>query len=106
MGLDLIYVQAKSWQATVGGPEIHRFYGALHGRGASKGVFITTSTFSDGAREFAGLANPRVILVDGRQLVELMIEHNVGVQVRDIYEVKGLDLSYFASGEGPGSGDV
>lgn len=103
LGLDLIYVQAKSWQATVGSPDIHRFYGALHGKGASKGVFITTSDFSAEARAFASSATPRVILVTGRQLAELMIEHKVGVSVRRTYEVKGLDLSYFAGGEGDAS---
>lgn len=106
LGLDLIYVQAKSWQNTVGSPDIHRFYGALHGKGASKGVFITTSDFSSEARAFAGSATPRVILVNGRQLAQLMIEHKVGVRVRHTYEVKGLDLSYFASGDEEGSGDA
>lgn len=105
LGFDLIYVQAKSWQATVGSPDIHRFYGALHGKGASKGVFITTSDFSAEARNFAASASPRVILINGRQLAELMIEHKVGVSVRHSYEVKGVDPLYFAGGEAGSSSD-
>lgn len=104
LGLDLIYVQAKSWQNTVGRPEIQGFYGALHGKRATKGVFITTSTFSSEARQFAQNANPRIILVDGRQLAELMIDHGVGVTVQQTIELKGVNLDYFGAAEGPGSG--
>lgn len=100
LGLDLIYVQAKSWQETVGRPEIQRFFGALHGKRAGKGVFITTSKFSDGAREYAQGVTPRVILVDGRQLAQLMIDHNVGVTVQQTFEVKGVDRDYFGSEDG------
>jgi restriction system protein len=99
LGLDLIYVQAKSWQGTVGRPDIQKFFGALHGKRAGKGVFITTSQFSSEAREYAQGVTPRVILVDGRQLAELMIDHNVGVTVRQVFEVKGVNLDYFTAGE-------
>ncbi len=95
LGLDLIYVQAKFWANTVGRPEIQRFYGALHGQRATKGIFITTSTFSPEATEYADSVTPRVILIDGRQLAELMIEHGVGVSVQHAYEVKRVDLDYF-----------
>lgn len=95
LGLDLIYVQAKSWTNTVGRPDVQRFYGALQGRRASKGIFITTSGFSREAVEYAETVQPRVILVDGRALAELMIEHGVGVSVEHRYEVKRADLDYF-----------
>lgn len=99
LGLDLIYVQAKRWTNNVQRPDIQRFFGALHGQRATKGVFITTSDFSPQAREYADGVSPRVILVDGRQLAELMIDHNVGVTVEQTYKVKRLDLDYFLEGD-------
>jgi restriction system protein len=96
LGLDLIYVQAKRWTNVVGRPEIQRFFGALHGRRATKGVFITTSGFSREALEYAEGVSPRVILVHGQELAQLMIEHGVGVTVSRKYEIKRLDLDYFA----------
>jgi restriction system protein len=99
LGIDLIYVQAKKWANNVQRPDIQRFFGALHGQGATKGIFITTSDFSSHAREYATSVTPRVILVDGQQLAELMIDHGVGVSVEHAYEVKRLDLDYFASEE-------
>lgn len=97
LGLDLIYVQAKRWKNVVGRPEIQRFFGALHGQRATKGVFITTSSFSKEAMDYADGVTPRVILVDGRELAQLMIEHAVGVTVARRYEVKRLDLDYFVT---------
>jgi len=110
LGLDLIYVQAKRWTNTVGRPEIQQFVGALNGQRASKGVFITTSNFSREALGYADAANPRVILVDGKQLAELMIDHGVGVSVETTYRIRRVDLDYFGedgslettSAEGPG----
>jgi restriction system protein len=99
LGLDLIYVQAKKWANNVQRPDIQRFYGALHGQRATKGVFITTSDFSSQAREYAEDVSPRVILVDGQQLAELMIEHGVGVTVEHSYEVKRIDLDFFSEDE-------
>lgn len=99
LGLDLIYVQAKRWTKVVDRPEIQKFFGALHGQRATKGVFITTSNFSKGAIEFADGVTLRVILVDGQELAQLMIEHAVGVTVSRAYEVKRLDLDYFATEE-------
>lgn len=100
LGLELIYIQAKSWEKTIGRPEIQGFTGALQGKQASKGIFITTSKFSSEAREFVRSIPTRVILVDGRQLAELMIDHDVGVNTREIYELKEVDLSYFSPEEG------
>jgi restriction system protein len=96
LGLELIYVQAKSWEQTVRRPDVQGFIGALHGRQASKGVFITTSSFSPGAREYVETVQLRVKLIDGRELAELMIEHDVGVVTRDVYRLKGIDSSFFA----------
>lgn len=101
LGLDLIYVQAKKWANTVGRPDIQRFVGALHGQRATKGVFITTSTFSREASEYADSVSPRVILVDGPELAQLMIDHGVGVSVATRYEIKRIDLDYFGVEESP-----
>ncbi len=97
LGLDLIYVQAKRWKNVVGRPEIQKFFGALHGQRATKGVFITTSSFTKEAIEFADGVTPRIILVDGQELAQLMIEHAVGVTVSRAYELKRLDLDYFST---------
>ncbi len=96
LGLDLIYVQAKRWKNVVGRPEIQKFFGALHGQRATKGVFITTASFSKEALDYADGVTPRVILVDGKELAKLMIEHDVGVTVARGYEPKRVDLDYFA----------
>lgn len=99
LGLDLIYVQAKRWTNTVGRPEIQQFVGALNGQRASKGVFITTSTFSGDAIAYADAVNPRVILVNGKQLAELMIDHNVGVSIETTYRIRRVDVDYFGVDE-------
>ncbi len=103
LGLDQIYVQAKRWAParTVGRPEIQRFVGALHGQRASKGVFITTSSFSPEAIEFAVHVVPRVILIDGRELAQLMLDHGVGVSVETRIEIKRIDSDYFGSDWSP-----
>lgn len=98
LGLETIYIQAKRWAIdnTVGRPLIQAFVGSLMGVGAKKGVFITTSSFSRGAIEYANsMQNVRVILIDGQQLAQLMIEHNVGVSVEKIYIIKKIDENYF-----------
>jgi restriction system protein len=104
LGLDLIYVQAKRWQNPVGRPEIQRFFGALHGKRASKGIFITTSSFSSEAATYAESVTPRVILVDGKELARLMIEYGVGVTSSRRYEIKRIDLDYFAGDDEATSG--
>ncbi len=93
LGLEKVYVQAKRWQGTVGRPEVQAFYGALAGHRANKGVFITTSTFTSQAVEFAGSVE-RIVLVAGRRLAELMIDHEVGVASRPI-RVPKVDSDYF-----------
>lgn len=95
LGLDVIYIQAKRWEGTVGRPEIQKFAGALQGQRASKGVFITTSTYSREAIEYAAAVSPRIILLDGEQLSRLMAEHSVGASTIGIYELKRLDSDYF-----------
>jgi restriction system protein len=95
LGLDVIYLQAKRWEGSVGRPEIQKFVGALHGKRAKKDVFITTSTFSSDAREYVTHIDPRVVLIDGEQLSELMINWNVGVSPVAAYETKQIDSDYF-----------
>lgn len=97
LGLDRIYIQAKRWKDTVvGRPEIQKFIGALVGQGAKKGIFITTSTFSKEAISFLDKSNDmKIILIDGRQLAEYMVDFNVGVSVETVYEIKKIDSDYF-----------
>lgn len=96
LGLDLIYVQAKRWNtATVGRPEVQSFVGALNGKFAKKGIFITTSSFTKEAREYAQRLDYKVVLIDGWQLVKLMAEHNIGVSTVATYEIKKVDSDYF-----------
>lgn len=95
LGLDVIYIQAKRWEGSVGRPEIQKFAGALQGQRARKGVFITTSLFTKEAKEYASLIESKIILIDGEQLAKLMAEHNVGVSTVGMYEVKKLDSDYF-----------
>ncbi len=95
LGLDVIYIQAKRWEADVGRPEIQKFVGALAGNKANKGVFITSAGFSKGATEYASQVNHRVVLIDGQTLAELMIDHDLGVSTKDVYTVKRLDTDYF-----------
>ena len=95
LGLDTIYLQAKRWQNTVHRPEIDKFIGSLTRHRARKGVFITTSDFSDGAKQAVASLDMKVVLIDGQQLAELMIEHSLGVTRKDVYEVKQFDSDYF-----------
>lgn len=96
LGLDVIYLQAKRWSNTVHRPEIDKFIGALTRQRARKGVFITTSEFSEGARTAALGLDIKVVLIDGIELARLMVENNLGVSVKQVYEVKQLDSDYFA----------
>lgn len=97
LGLDVIYLQAKMWkiETSIGRPEIQKFVGALHGQRAKKGVFITTSSFSKGAIEYVKVIEPKVILIDGETLTNLMIEFNVGTATVESYQIKKIDLDYF-----------
>ena len=98
LGLDVIYIQAKRWESTVGRPELQRFAGALQGQRAKKGIFITTSSFTGEATAFAGSIDTRIILIDGARLVQLMVDHNVGVSSAGLYEIKKIDSDFFDEG--------
>lgn len=100
LGLDIIYIQAKRWQAgnTVGRPELHKFVGALAGQGAKKGIFITTSTFTKEARDYTPRNETKIVLIDGEELAQLMIDYNLGVSSQRTYEIKRLDGDYFDEG--------
>ena len=95
LGLDVIYVQAKRWEGTVGRPEIQKFAGALQGQRAGKGVFITTSGYSREALDYVNLISTKIILIDGDMLTALMVDHNVAVARTGIYELKKIDADYF-----------
>lgn len=95
LGLDIIYIQAKRWENTVTRPEIQKFVGALQGKRARKGIFITTSDFSQSAHEYVSAIENKIILIDGQQLSKLMIDFGVGVATDAIYELKRLDSDYF-----------
>ena len=95
LGLDIIYIQAKRWDSTVGRPEIQKFAGALQGQRAKKGIFLTTSNFSKEALEYVTRIDSKIILIDGDTLANLMIDHNVGVSTVALYEIKKIDTDYF-----------
>jgi restriction system protein len=95
LGLDVIYIQAKKWEATVGRPEIQKFAGALQGFRAKKGIFISTSDFSKEAEDYASRIDSKIVLIDGETLWNLMIDFGIGVSTIATYEVKKLDNDYF-----------
>jgi restriction system protein len=95
LGLDVVYIQAKKWQNTVTRPEIQKFAGALQGQRARKGIFITTSSFSDGARDYVSRIDSKIVLIDGEALAQFMIDYNVGVNPAASYDLKRIDLDYF-----------
>lgn len=95
LGLDIIYIQAKRWENTVGRPEIQKFAGALQGQRARKGIFITTASFSREAVDYASRIENKIVLIDGERLAQLMIDHNLGVSPISTYEVKRIDSDFF-----------
>ncbi len=95
LGLEVIYIQAKKWSSPVGRPEIQKFVGALHGKRAKKGVFITSSEFTREAWDYVAHLEPRVVLVDGKMMARLMIEYDVGVTTRTVYKLKSIDTDFF-----------
>lgn len=95
LGLDVIYIQAKKWENSVGRPEIQKFAGALQGQRAKKGIFITTSTFTKDAQDFAARIDSKITLVDGASICQLMIDYGVGVNPVATFELKRLDSDYF-----------
>lgn len=96
LGLDVIYLQAKRWEGTVGRPEVQKFVGALHGKRAKKGVFISTGKFSDDSKKYVETIDPKVILIDGRTLAELMIDFSLGTTTSGSFEIKRIDSDYYA----------
>lgn len=97
LGLDIIYIQAKRWQpgSVVGRPELHKFVGALAGQGAKKGIFITTSSFTKDAIEYVPKNETKIVLIDGEQLAQYMIDFDLGVSQVNKYEIKRIDNDYF-----------
>ncbi len=95
LGLDTIYIQAKRWQGVVGRPEIQKFVGALQGQRARKGIFITTSDFSKEAAQYASSIDCKVVLMDGEQLAQWMIDLDLGVAKTASYDIKKIDIDYF-----------
>jgi restriction system protein len=95
LGLDVIYIQAKKWENPVGRPEIQKFAGALQGQRAKKGIFITTSSFTSEAKDFASRIDSKITLIDGETLSQLMIDYNVGINSIVTYELKRIDSDYF-----------
>jgi restriction system protein len=96
LGLDVVYLQAKRWKAPLAGRRSKRFVGALHGKRAKKGVFITTAKFSEDAKRYVVSIDPKVILIDGRTLAELMIDFNLGTTTSGSYEIKRNDTDYYS----------
>ena len=97
LGLDTIYVQAKKWENTVGRPEIQKFAGSIESKRIRKGVFITTSNFSQEAYEYVNHIEKKIILIDGQKLAELTIDYNVGLSCSRTYILKKIDSDYFDS---------
>ena len=95
LGLDRIYIQAKRWQDSVGRPEIQKFVGALAGQGANKGIFITTSKFTQQAKTYSPKNDTKVVLIDGAELAEYMIDFDLGVSTVSEYKLKTIDTDYF-----------
>ena len=95
LGLDVVYVQAKRWENPVSRPEIQKFAGALQGQKARKGIFITTSSFTKDAIDYASRIENKIVLVDGEELANLMIDHGIGVATASSYEIKRIDQDYF-----------
>jgi restriction system protein len=96
LGLDVVYIQAKRWENNpVGRPDVMQFAGALQAQKANKGIFITTSRFTEDARNYVSQIGSKIVLIDGEQLSHLMIEHDVGVATVSLYPVKRIDADYF-----------
>lgn len=96
LGLDVVYVQAKRWETNIGEPPVRDFVGALDGKGAQKGIFITTSEFNSSAEKYAERSSKNIVLINGQQPAQYMIDHDVGVSTTRTYEIKRVDSDYFA----------
>jgi restriction system protein len=95
LGLDVVYIQAKRWENTVGRPVVQAFAGSLEGQRAKKGVLITTSKFSQDAKDYVKVIEKKIVLIDGERLAQLMIDYDIGVSEQARYIVKRLDTDYF-----------
>ncbi len=95
LGLDIVYIQAKRWEGNVGSKEIRNFVGALAGQRANKGVFITASSFSRDALAYIQQIPQKVVLIDGQQLAQLMIDYDIGVSLEKSFHIKRVDQDYF-----------
>ncbi len=95
LGLDIVYIQAKRWDKPVGRPEIQKFAGALQGQRARKGIFVTTSAFTNAAQQYVARIDSKIVLIDGDLLSQLMIDHDIGVTTATSYELKRVDSGYF-----------
>lgn len=100
LGLDTVYIQAKRWSQgnIVGRPELQKFVGALAGQGAKKGIFITTSSFTKDAIKYAPRNDTKIVLIDGEELAQYMIDYNLGCSTQQVYEIKKIDYDYFVEG--------
>ncbi len=99
LGLDVVYIQAKRWDSNpVGRPDVMQFAGALQVQRANKGIFLTTSRFTDDARNYVSQIGSKIVLIDGEHLTDLMIEHDIGVSTVSLYPVKRIDSDYFEEG--------
>ena len=98
LGLDVIYIQAKRWNGTIGRPEVQKFAGALMGQKAKKGVFITTADFTNDATNYASSVKTKIVLIDGNTLVNAMIDYGIGVTTTASYDIRKVDLGYFTEG--------
>jgi len=95
LGLDIVYIQAKRWDSTVGAPIVRGFSGSLDAQRARKGVLITTGKFSQDARDFVNRIEKKIVLIDGEELAQFMIDHGIGVSEVATYTVRKADLDYF-----------
>jgi len=95
LGLDKIYIQAKKWEKSVGRPEIQKFVGALQGKRAKKGVFITTSEFSKDAYDYVNNLDVSVILIDGEKLSQYMVEYELGISLKNNFKIYSINNDYF-----------
>jgi restriction system protein len=96
LGLDVVYIQAKRWDSnSVGRPDVMQFVGALQAQKATKGIFITTSRFTDDARRYVLQIGSKIVLIDGDELSQMMVENDIGVSIVSLYPVKKIDTDYF-----------
>jgi restriction system protein len=96
LGLDIVYIQAKKWEGTVSASAVRDFSGSLDSHGAKKGVFITTSSFTNDAKQYVGkTGEKKIVLIDGYELAQLMMDYNIGVSTVATYELKRIDSDYF-----------